>query len=264
VLKDGYSSINRRAWRQLAEGGSDSSRPLDRAVLDHAAEWLDPEGWLPWDEITWVLCLAAGGGQQAPAFASLGCRVTLADLTPAQLAIDGEVARREGFDIELIVADMLDLMPLHGRGFDLVYQPVSACYVPDLGRLYGEVRRVLRPGGYYRVEHWNPFQMQLDPLVPWDGSAYRLTAAQRPRKPVALPWWLNDGNGQSRPVMLRHFIHPLQDLIGGLCDARFSIVRCAERWDGDLDAPPGSPFHMAAFVPPFLSMLARRNDDVTP
>jgi len=108
-----------------------------------------------------VLCLACGGGQQAALFASLGYRVTLADISPDQLQIDRAVAEEYGLKIELVEADMLDLSRLHGRQFDLVYQAVSACYVPDVQRLYREVARVIKPGGWYRVEHWNPVQLQL-------------------------------------------------------------------------------------------------------
>jgi len=253
-----YSSFNRRAWQELVRGGGDSSRAWDSAAPDTVKRWLDPNGWLPWDAIRWVLCLAAGGGQQAPAFAAIGCHVTLFDLSPEQLNVDRRVARERGLDLELIQGNMLDLSPLHGRDFDLVYQPISACYVPDVRRLYAEVHRVLRPGGYYAVEHWNPFQMQIDPTTPWDGTAYRLTTPQCRRSAVMLPWWLRDNNAQ-RPVMLRHFIHPLQDLVGGICDAGFSIIRCAERRRGRVKATPGSHTHLAAYVPPFLALLARRD-----
>jgi len=41
----------------------------------------------------------------------------------------------------------------------MVYQPISAHYIADVRRLYQNVRSVVRPGGYYWVEHWNPFQM---------------------------------------------------------------------------------------------------------
>ena len=93
-----------------------------------------------------VLCLAAGGGQQGPLFASLGLEVTVVDISPAQLETDREVAHRRGLAIETVEADMLDLSQLHGAGFDLVYQPVSALYVPDVPALDREVARTLRPG----------------------------------------------------------------------------------------------------------------------
>jgi hypothetical protein len=38
----------------------------------------------------------------------------------------------------------------------VVYQAPSMAYIPDVGRVYAEVARVLRTGGYYRVAHTNP------------------------------------------------------------------------------------------------------------
>jgi len=45
--------------------------------------------------------------------------------------------------------------------FDLVYQPVSSLYVPDIRQCYRQVAAVTRPGGLFFSEHWNPVQMQL-------------------------------------------------------------------------------------------------------
>ena len=94
-------------------------------------------------------------------FASLDCRVTSVDLCPEQLQRDRMTADRYGLDLECLEADMLDLSALYGRAFDLVYQAISFCYVPDVSKLYAQVSRVLRSGGFYRVEHWNPVNMQL-------------------------------------------------------------------------------------------------------
>src|SRR5215468_1634220 len=83
-----YRSVNRAAWTKLAQQGSDSSRPVGAPQLEHAADWLDPYGWIAWPEVRRVLCLASGGGQQAPLFASLGCDVVSADICPEQLRRD--------------------------------------------------------------------------------------------------------------------------------------------------------------------------------
>jgi ubiquinone/menaquinone biosynthesis C-methylase UbiE len=74
-----------------------------------------------------------------------------------------------GFQIELIEGDMLDLSPLHGRDFDLVYQPPSAHFVRDIHQVYGEIARVLRKRGYYFVSHWNLLYQQLSDPPEWDG-----------------------------------------------------------------------------------------------
>jgi SAM-dependent methyltransferase len=254
-IDTGYRSVNRHGWDILSRSECDSSVPYGSAEFRYARRYLDGDSWLPWGRLTNVLCLAAGGGQQAPLFAWLGYHVTVVDLSPEQLRRDREVAARHGLSIECVEADMLDLAVLADRHFDLVYQPISACYVPDVRRLYQEVHRVLRPGGLYRVEHWNPVHMQLDDEGSWD-DGYRITRPQRSSAPV--PWACADADGSSDTASCWHYIHPLKELLGALCDVGFAIRGYRERGGGDPAAPPGTPEHVAEYVPPFFRLLARR------
>jgi SAM-dependent methyltransferase len=247
-----YRDVNRRVWTYLAEHGSDSSRPYGAEQLARARDWLAPDDWLPWTEIGSVLCLAAGGGQQGLLFASLGYDVTVVDLCPEQLELDAQAAAAHGLELECVDADMLDLSALHDRGFDLVHQPISACYVPDAGRLYEEVAQVLRPGGWYDVEHWNPIHVQLAGLGAWRDGAYVI---ERPLTPgVPVPWFPAD---EGADVVCWHYVHPLDALVGGLCRAGFRIMNAAERTRGDEAATPGTADHLAAYAPPFFRLLAR-------
>jgi SAM-dependent methyltransferase len=257
----GYKEVNRLGWDVLARRGSDSSTPYGQREFARAADCLDPNRWLPWRQIRSVLCLAAGGGQQGPLFASLGREVTVLDLSPEQLRLDANVAQGRRLRIDCIEADMLDLSILDGRRFDLVYQPVSAIYVPSVRDLYREVASVVGPGGYYWVEHWNPVQLQTEIPPSWDGKGYRLVRPQL--SGVALPWVSDESDGRT-PASCWHFMHSLQDLIGGLCDAGFVMLRFAERADPDAAAPPGSYQHFAHYIPSFFTMLARRRADVRP
>jgi SAM-dependent methyltransferase len=249
-----YAEANRKVWAHWASSGAHSSRPVVRSDLEGARDTLDPEGWLSWSELSTVLCLGAGGGQQAPLFASLGYEVTLLDLSPEQLALDRQVADALELSLEIVEGDMLDLTVLGGRVFDLVFQPVSACYIPDVHLLYEQVRLVTRPGGQYLVEHWNPTQIQLEGHGQWDGTGYRLVHPQGGGRPVL---WEVPGRGpEVEPLTTWHYIHPLTDLIGGMLRAGFSIRRFAERWEGDPTADPGTERHLASFAPPFLRILA--------
>lgn len=253
-----YREINRQAWAHLARAGCDSSLPYGPAEFAEARRWLDTQRWIPWRQVNSVLCLACGGGQQAPLFASLGCQVTLADISPDQLEIDRDVAARNGFEIECIEADMLDLAPLHGREFDLVYQAVSACYVPDVRPLYREVFSVLRGGGFYRAQHWNPVHLQLANANSWDGHAYRIAKPQIPGTP--LPWVERNGHA-GETATCWHYLHPLGDLIGGVCDAGFTILRFEESCESDPSAEPETYLHLAAYLPSFFTFLARRRSN---
>lgn len=94
-----------------------------------------------------VLALASGGGQQGPLLTARGARVTVFDLSPAQLARDREVAEREGYHIELVEGDMTRPLPFPDGSFDMIVHPVSNCYIEQTQPLWRECARVLRPGG---------------------------------------------------------------------------------------------------------------------
>jgi SAM-dependent methyltransferase len=249
----GYRLVNRARWNELVAIGAPYTMPWGPREFAWAREILDYPLPLPWDEIETVLCLASGGGQQAPAFAALDKRVTVFDLSPAQLQRDRDAAEMYGLSLEYVEGDMLDLHELYGRQFDLVYQPVSTCYVNDLPRLRREVRGILRPTGWYWSEHWNPVHMQLEGLGYWCGCGYRIVRHQHAHGPVVF----SSQEGAELPGTCWHFIHSLEALIGGLGEAGFVIRGFAERLRGDASAPPGSDDHVCAFVPPLFAVLAQ-------
>lgn len=248
-----YRRVNERGWTELARLGSTSSIPLNVHRIARPRAWLDSFHWLPWDEIRDVLVLAGAGGQQASLFAKIGCRVTLVDLSEGQLALDRQVAAETGLDLECVQADMCDLSVLGRRRYDLVYQPVSTCYVPDVRRCYQAVASVLRPGGLYWSQHWNPTQIQVSTTYAWDGSAYRLDHPLTGRVARVL-----SGPGQADGPLLWHYVHSLGDLIGGMCDAGFAIERFADVGQADSSAKATSDAHLGAYLTPFYTVLARR------
>ncbi len=251
----GYRAANRDGWNELSRSGHDSSVPwtVDWVAPETAMTWLDGNGWLPWDQLASVLVVGGGGGQQAPLFAQLGYEVTVVDLSPEQLRRDRDAADAAGLSLETIEGDMCDLSILGGRRFDLVYQPVSSCYVPDVRRLYESVASVTKRQGWYWSEHWNPVQIQVASDCSWDGSAYRLDRSVIDHDPRVYA-----GADLDEAPLCWHFIHSLGDLVGGICDAGFIVDRFAERSDPDPAAAPGSTGHLATYVPTFYTVLGRR------
>jgi UDP:flavonoid glycosyltransferase YjiC (YdhE family)/SAM-dependent methyltransferase len=257
-----HRRANRMAWDALAGLGT-FGPPVTGADLADARARLAGPVTLPWAEIRSVLCLAGGGGQQSAMFASLGCEVTVADLSPAQLALDDMTATALGTPVEYFEADMLDLSALAGRSFDLVHQPVSMCYVPDPARVHRQVAAVLRPGGWYWVEHWNPVRMQLAELGR-GGPPYRVVRPQRSDRPVRFGYQGEELTDEAPAEIAWHYVHPLSALLGSLCDSGMSIVDLAERRHGDLAAQPGTEAHLDGWVPPLFTVLARRDGTVPP
>ncbi len=94
-----------------------------------------------------VLGLASGGGQQIPIFSALGARCTVMDLSKSQIESELLVARREGYAVNAVRADMTQPFPFGDASFDIIYNPISHRYVRFVEPIFRECYRVLRPGG---------------------------------------------------------------------------------------------------------------------
>ncbi len=106
-----------------------------------------PRSWWPELKGANVLGLASGGGQQMPILTAAGARCTVLDYSPAQLESERLVAEREGYEIEIVRADMTQRLPFADARFDMVVNPMSLCYVRETDPIWREIARVLRPGG---------------------------------------------------------------------------------------------------------------------
>src|SRR5215472_16454091 len=73
-----------------------------------------------------------------------------------QLARDDEVAAREGLSIRTVLGDMRDLSAFADASFDVVFNPVSNVFCPDVLPVWQESFRVLRPGGVLMAGFLNP------------------------------------------------------------------------------------------------------------
>lgn len=106
-----------------------------------------PKEWYPNLKNKNVLGLASGGGQQMPIFAALEAICTLMDYSQKQIDNDLMVARRENYNIKAVKADMTKIFPFENESFDLIFHPVSNCYVEDVIHIWKECFRVLKNGG---------------------------------------------------------------------------------------------------------------------
>ena len=128
---------------QLRQAQSGSLTQLFGAELPIPSNWLgDLHGKR-------VLCLAGAGGLQGPMLSCAGAEVTVLDLSERMLDRDREAADREKLDIRLIRGNMCDLSCFEDDSFDLVINPPSLFYVPDVTIVFREVHRVLKTGGSF-------------------------------------------------------------------------------------------------------------------
>lgn len=246
---------NRRAWDRLAGAGVPLARPAADAAFGDPRGWLGGGGtrgrsWIP-DRLDGldVLCLAAGGGKHGPLYAAAGARVTVVDLSPAMLELDRAVARERGIDLEIVQGSMDDLRMLPEGRFDLVIHPVSTCYLPDAEPVFREVARVTKGGGLYVSQHKSPASLQ----AAQRGHGYEVRIPQGHAGPLPA-----EPPSRLRETGTQEFVHSLTTLVGGICRAGFLIEDVCEPDHTQAGAAPGSFAHRAAFLPPYLRVLARR------
>lgn len=157
---------NQLAWDSMVQKGDPFTTPVNPEIVAAArvGEWqiyLSPSRPAPRD---WfgdlkgkdVLCLAAGGGQQAPILAAAGAKVTVLDISQNQLDQDRSVANREGLLISTVLGSMTDLSMFPDLSFDLIVNPVSNLYVSNIWPVWLECYRVLRSGGSLLAGFMNP------------------------------------------------------------------------------------------------------------
>ena len=97
-----------------------------------------------------VLDVGCGSGGPAVFLArEIGCPVTGVDVNEAGLQAGLTLARQAGLEVRIGFrrADVRDPLPFPDGAFDAIVCMDAMCHMPDRGRLLGEWRRVLRPGG---------------------------------------------------------------------------------------------------------------------
>ena len=152
-----YQDLNAITIDRWVEEGWEWGTPIshEEYIAARAGKWdvlltptkFVPHAWFGDLKGKRVLGLASGGGQQMPVFAALGADCTVLDYSERQLASERMVAQREGYEISIIRADMTKRLPFADDSFDLIFHPVSNCYVEEVCPIFRECFRVLKSGG---------------------------------------------------------------------------------------------------------------------
>jgi SAM-dependent methyltransferase len=248
---------NERAWDDLVRDGSGFANPARPEDFLEPDKIINPFGWLaPQFKGLRILCLAAGGGRHGPVFAAQGAEVTVVDISEEMLKLDLEVARREGVTLKTSKASMTDLREFGDAVFDIVLQPVSSCYVEDISVIYREVARVITPGGTYVSQHKQPISLQAA-TKPLASGGYAIC------EPYYREGHLPPVTGsEHREVGTIEYLHTLESLLGGLCQAGFLIEDLKEPRHASINSEPGSFQARSCFVPPYIAIKATRHREV--
>ena len=253
--KENYQDINSKTIDSWIEGGWEWGIPIspDEFLKVKNGDWgvlLTPIKSVPKDWFlpfykdgklkgTKILGLASGGGQQMPVFAALDGECTVLDYSDRQLQSEEMVSRREGYPIEIVKADMTKCLPFPSDYFDLIFHPVSNCYVEDVCHVWRECFRVLKKGGVLLAGMDNGINYLFDeekgleivnklPFNPLkDPELYRKS--------------LENGDGIQ-------FSHTVEEQLGGQLKAGLILTDLYDDWDNQ----PG----IGEYYPPFIASRA--------
>lgn len=226
---------NRAAWDREVDSDNEWTRPVGPDVIARArvGDWSvvligyvpTPRDWFP-ESLTGtrILCLASGGGQQGPVLAAAGAEVTVFDNSPKQLHRDEFVADRDGLSLRTVLGDMRDLGAFPDASFDVVFNPVSNVFCPDLAPVWRECHRVLSPGGILMTGFLNPDVFLFD-VHALDARGELVVAHRLPYSTLDLPADERARDYGDGPI---EFSHTMTEQIGGQLSAGFVLTAFAE------------------------------------
>jgi SAM-dependent methyltransferase len=228
-------AYNRAAWDREVDRGNEWTSPAGPEVIARAraGDWSVvligyqpvPRDWFPAELAgTALLCLASGGGQQGPVLAAAGAGVTVFDNSPRQLGRDEEVAARDGLAIRTVLGDMRDLSLFADASFDVIFNPVSNVFCPDLPPVWRECFRVLRPGGTLLAGFMNPDLFIFD-VEALDARGELVVRHRIPFSSADLPDAVRQRAYGDCPI---EYSHTLTGQIGGQLAAGFTLTHLVE------------------------------------
>ena len=246
-----YQDINADTIDRWIREGWEWGKPISHEAYEKAkqGEWdvfltptkPVPHAWLGELSGKKILGLASGGGQQMPVFAALGACCTVLDYSPLQVESERLVAEREGYDIRILRGDMTKRLPFEDGEFDLVFHPVSNCYVEEVLPIWKECFRVLKPGGILLsgTDHYlnyivDPEEKQIINTLPFN--------------PLRNPDQMKQLQEEDAGVQ---FSHSLEEQIGGQLEAGFRLIALYEDTNGE-----GRLHDMN--IPTFLAMRSQK------
>lgn len=227
-----YQDINAETIDRWVAEGWEWGRPVSHETWEKAKQGIwdvhlsptksVPHRWFGELKGKKILGLASGGGQQMPIFAALGAECTVLDYSQKQLESEKAVAEREGYSIRIIRADMTQKLPFEDGEFDLIFHPVSNCYVAEVKPIWRECFRVLKKGGLLLsgTDHYVNYIVDNDE---------KMIINRLPFDPLKNPDQMQQLAEDDCGVQ---FSHSLEEQINGQLEAGFTLLELYEDTNG--------------------------------
>lgn len=222
-MKESYQDINAKVIDRWVDEGWIWDTPIGHGQFVEAQKghWNVvltptkpvPHHWFGELKDKKVLGLASGGGQQMPIFVACGTKCTVLDYSIKQLENEKMVAEREGYHIDIIRGDMTKPLPFQDESFDVIFHPVSNCYVQDVKPIFKECYRILKKGGILLSGLVN----EINYIV---GDDERTIINHMPFDPLINPKHLQQLEKDNSGIQ---FSHTIEEQIGGQLAAGFIL-----------------------------------------
>lgn len=228
-----YTELNSKFFDKWVEEGWEWGQPISHEIYEQAKNnnWSVvltpnkpvPKEWFCDMKNAKILGLASGGGQQMPIFSALGAKCTVIDYSEKQLQSEKEVAARENYEIEVVHGDITNPLPFADESFDLIFHPVSNCYIEDIQPVWQECYRVLKQGGILLVGFDNSINYLFDDdetTVTYKLPFNPLKDQELYQKSIEKDWAIQ-------------FSHTIEEQIGGQIKAGFMLTDIYEDTNGN-------------------------------
>ena len=228
-----YQEINSKTIDGWCKDGWQWGQPVDHETYARAlrGDWgvyltptkIVPHEWFGELRGKRLLGLASGGSQQIPIFSALGAQCTVLDYSLQQCESERMVATREGYDVEIIQGDMTKRLPFKDETFDIIFHPVSNCYIEEVRPVFRECFRVLKKGGVLLSGLDNGINFIF-------GEDETTVQYKLPFNPLKDPKLYEDSVKNDWGIQ---FSHTIEEQIGGQLEAGFRLTHIYEDTNGE-------------------------------
>ena len=228
-----YQEINSKTIDSWCQEGWEWGRPITHEEYEAAKKGIwdvlltplkpVPHEWFGSLKGKKLLGLASGGGQQIPIFSALGAVCTVLDYSGEQCASEKLVAGREGYQVTVIQSDMTKGLPFEDNAFDMIFHPVSNCYIEEVKPVFKECFRVLKKGGIFL----GGFDIGINYILNDEQTEIVHKLQFNPLKDEKL---YQDSIRNNEGIQ---FSHTLEEQIGGQLEAGFRLTNLYEDTNGE-------------------------------
>lgn len=206
-IKDSWDQLSDSAWyRSLRTDGKIAELMEDPASAFHPGIHAMLNSCFPDWKGKRVLLPSSGDNHAAFAFARMGAEVTSTDISERQLEYAREIADRLELPIRFACEDTMELSGMGDEAYDLVYTSNGThTWIMDVKRMYQNISRVLKPGGFSVMYDIHPFNRL------FTGEPWKSPQIQKPY-------------GEIMP----HCHWRVQDLVNAMAEAGLSIRKMEE------------------------------------